>query len=143
MAVVAVVEPIGVDVMLVSGASGPDVTCQVSLAGLASVRPFADARTANVWLPTPRPLYDFGLVQAANAALSRLHSNVEPAWSAVNANVAVVAVVEPIGVDVMLVSGATGPPLPTVQLSVAGVASVPFDVAARTRKVCVPFARPV
>ena len=82
-------------------------------------------------------------MQAAKAALSRLHSNVEPAWSALKVKLAEVDVVEPIGVEVMLVSGATAPPLPTVHVSLAGVASVPFDVAARTRKVCVPFARPV
>src|SRR5688572_27209435 len=64
------------------------------------------ARTLNVCAPTASgPAYSFGEPQGAYAPLSRLHSNLAPAASAVNSNVADVCTVVRSGPDVMLTSG--------------------------------------
>ena len=75
------------DVIVVSGGTGA-VIVQVKLAGVASVPNPLTARTWNVWLPTARPVYDLGVVQAANAAPSSAHSNVAPAGVDVNEKLA-------------------------------------------------------
>jgi hypothetical protein len=125
------------------GSAGPAVidvfgaavsTVQVNVAGLASVLPNASrARTSKVWLPSARPEYACGLVQAVNAPPSSLQSNVLPASVEVNEKLAPVWLVGFAGVEVMLVSGAVAS---TVQVWVAAVGSVfPAGSVARTSKV--------
>src|SRR5437899_10420441 len=77
----------GLVVMVVSGAVVSMV--QVKLAGVASMFPAGSiARTWKVWLPAASALYLFGLVHAANAPPSSLHSKVLPALVAVKLKVA-------------------------------------------------------
>jgi hypothetical protein len=57
------------------------------------------ARTWNVWFPDANPLYAFGLVHAADFALSSWHSNVTPARASENEKVAVPSAVEAGGVE--------------------------------------------
>ena len=85
-------------------------------------------------------------MQAANAAPSSEHWNVEPCSSAEKLNVALVLLVsaagapEPIEVCGAVVSGGCW----TVQLKLAGVAStLPSASIALTRKVCPPTLRPL
>ena len=65
-------------------------------------------------------------MQAANAAPSSAHANVEPASFDENANVAPVLVVVEGGAESIVVSGGvvSGGPEPTVHVQVAGVGSV-------------------
>jgi hypothetical protein len=80
-------------------------------------------------------------VQTTKAAPSSKHWNVDPASLAVNAKLALVLVTVPLGPEVMVVSGGV---VSIVQLREAGVESVlPAASVARTRKVCVPFVKPV
>ena len=79
-------------------------------------------------------------MQAANGAPSRLHWKVEPLKVDVKPKVALVLFTDPLGPDVIVVSGATA--AFTVQDWLAGVGSVlPAGSTARTLKVCVPFTR--
>ena len=104
--VVAVIGPDGPPVMVVSGAGATTATVNVREAGVASTLPAASlARTANVCWPSARFVYACGEVHAANAALSRRHSNVAPG-SLVKANDAVFVVMVPVGPLVIVVSGA-------------------------------------
>src|SRR5439155_1341806 len=49
-------------------------TVQLAVAGVGSALPaLSVARTRKPWLPSARPLYACGLVQAVKAAPSRLH----------------------------------------------------------------------
>ncbi len=87
-------------------------------------------------------------MQAANAAASSAHSNVEPASELEKLNVASVALVVLAGPLSIVVSGGVvsggGVGSTIVHVCVAGVASVlPAPSVARTLKVCVPSARPV
>jgi hypothetical protein len=67
----------GPEPMVVWGAVAS--TAQLRLAGEPSTLPAASrARTRNWWLPPARPLYAFGEVQRAKAALSSEHSKVAP-----------------------------------------------------------------
>jgi hypothetical protein len=92
--VVAVIGPDGPPVMVVSGAAA--ATVNVRVAGVASTLPAASlARTENVCSPSARFVYACGEVQAANAAVSRRHSNVEPASVLVKPKDAEVAFVVP------------------------------------------------
>jgi hypothetical protein len=118
--------------MVVSGAvvsvGATVVTVQARTAGEASVLPAASvARTLNECEPALRPLYDFGVVHAAKAAASIRHWNVEPDSVAVNANDALADDVEPLGPDVIVVSG--------------GVVSVGGGALAPTTMVCMTCAR--
>jgi hypothetical protein len=111
-------------------------------AGVASTFPAPSvARTWNVCVPRARAEYVFGLVHAANAAASSLHSNVEPLSLEVKSNEAVVAVVGSAGADEIVVFGAV---TSTVHVYAAGVASMlPAKSVARTSKVCEPSASAV
>ncbi len=74
-------------------------------AGVVSLLPAAStARTSNVCGPSASVVVS-GVVQAAKAAPSRLHSNVAPA-SELNANVGELFLVGPLGPAVSVVSGA-------------------------------------
>ena len=64
------------------------LTVNVADAGVASALPSASvARTAKVWVPSASASVVNGVVQAANAAVSRRHWNVEPSSDAVKPNV--------------------------------------------------------
>ena len=79
----------------------------MKLAGVRSVLPAASvARTWKVCEPTARPEYALGDVQAANAAASSLHSNVEGVSDEEKENEALVSVVVAGGCAVIVVSGA-------------------------------------
>jgi hypothetical protein len=130
----------GDDVIVVLG--GPVSTVHVRAAGVGSVFPTASvARTCTVWLPSARPVYVLGLVQAANAPASSLHWNVLLASVEVNEKLALVAFVGLTGPSVIVVSGAVAS---TVHVKLAGVASVlPAGSVARTSNVWEPSVRPV
>src|ERR687895_763868 len=98
------------------------------------------ARTEKVCDPVARPVYAFGLVQAAYAAVSSLHSKVDPVSGERNWNVALVFVVDDCGPELITVSGGVWS---IVHVWTAGVGStLPAASFARTRKVCEPTARP-
>src|SRR6201999_2677108 len=120
----------------------PLVIVQLWVAGEPSTLPAASiARTRNECAPTARPLSARGDVQAAYAALSSEHSNVEPTSVAVNANDAVVAFVLAGGVVPIVVFGAA---VSIVHVYVSGEPSgLPNGAIARTRNVCVPALSPV
>ena len=114
---------------------------QFLVAGVASVFPAGSlARTWKVWDPLGKAVYVLGLVHAAKAAVSSLHSKVEPASVAVNVNVAVFGLLLPLGPPVIVVSGAV---VSMVHVALAGNASVlPTASFARTENVCDPVASP-
>ena len=119
---VETVVPIGGDVRYVSG-SGGSTTVHDSAAGVGSAPVAFFARTWNVCEPFASVVMSFGLEQPAKAAPSRLHSNVALPWFEAKVKVPVLtAVVEPIGSDVIVVSG-SGRVDATVHVSVAGVGS--------------------
>ena len=99
------------------------------------------ALTENEWLPAAKPVYAVGLVQLAKAPPSSEHWNVEPASDDVKLKLALVTFVGLAGAPVSVVLGAA---VSTVQVRVAGVASV-FESAsvALTWNVCDPTERPV
>src|SRR5687768_4024521 len=78
-----------------SGGGGGDAwISQVALAGEGSTRPAPSvARTAKLWLPTPRPAYSLGLAHGAKALASSWQANVTPAAVLVKVKVAAVSVV--------------------------------------------------
>ena len=123
--------------MVVSGGTVSTVKDQV--AGVGSRLPAPSmARTAKVCAPSASASVVNGVVQAANAAASRRHWNVEPSSDAVKPNVGAFSWVELPGLLVMVVSGGT---VSTVKAQVAGVGSMlPAPSMARTAKVCVPSA---
>ena len=92
--------------------------------------------------PNDRPVYSFGDVQAANAALSSEHSKLEPCSLPEKLNVALVLRVVAGGApEPIVVSGAA---VSMVQLWVAGDWSVlPAASVARTRNTWSPAERPV
>ena len=120
-ALVTLVTVGGFDVMLVLGTARS--TVQVMLAGVGSMF-FAGsiARTWKVWLPFAKPVYFFGLVQAANAAPFRLHWKALPAPVAVKLKLALALLVNDSGPDEIAVSGAM-PPTFTEKARTAGVGS--------------------
>lgn len=130
----------GFDVMLVSGAVASIV--HVYDAGDGSVLVAASiARTWNVWLPSPRPLYDFGFVHGAHEPESSLHSNVAGLSVDVKPNVGFGVFDGSDGVTEKLVSGGV---VSTVHVCVAGVPSLlPAASFARTSSVCGVSERPV
>src|SRR5687767_10420473 len=91
--------------MLVSGAAVS--TVQACVAGVWSVFLAAStARTWKVWAPSTSPLWLLGEAQAANAAVSSLHSKVAPASLAEKVNVAAVWLVGSAGAGgAIVVSG--------------------------------------
>ena len=101
------------------GLDWPDVQgaheiVQLQGAGDGSTLPAGSiARASKRWTPGARPRYVAGLEQTANAAPSRLHSKVDPAWFASKTNTASVSTVGSVGPDVIEVSGAA---VSTVQL---------------------------
>src|ERR687895_174543 len=98
--------------LAVSVCCGPQSTIrlpivQEAIAGVPSTLPAASiARTRKVCGPTARAEYDLGEVQAANAAESSEHSNVEGASDEENENDAFVSVVVSGGCAVIVVCGA-------------------------------------
>lgn len=64
------------------------------------------ARTSKTWAPPASPVRETGLVQDANAATSRRHSNVEPPSEEKSWNEADVERIVPEGPNGMVVSGA-------------------------------------
>jgi hypothetical protein len=139
VAVVDVATAAGVEPSVIVGATVSVV--QLKAAGVASRLPAASMpRARKVCEPSGRLAsgIETGELQAVNAAVSRLH------WSVASASVVIENDAGPLlgsgGKSVNAVSGAT---VSTVQLKVAGVASVfPEDVAA-TLKVCWPSGRPL
>jgi hypothetical protein len=93
--------------------------------------------TWNVWLPTARPLYAFGLAQLAKAAPSSAHWKVEPVSVAVKEKLALVDVVGLAGFAVIVVSGAA---VSIVQVLDAAAPVLPAASVALTWKVCEPSA---
>jgi len=67
-----------------------------------------------------RPVYGFGELQAVKAAPSRLQVKVDPAIVAVKLKLAEVELTDPVGPEVIVVSGARL----IVQVRLAGVGSV-------------------
>ena len=91
--------------------------------------------------PSARPVSASGEVHDENAAPSSRHSKVAPVSVAVNEKLADAVADGSAGCAVMVVSGA---PVSTLQVKLAGVASVlPAESVARTENVCEPSARPV
>ena len=135
--VVSLVEVPGLLVMVVSG--GTVSTVKVRLAGVASTLPAPSmARTSKVCEPSDRAAVVKGVVQAANAAASKRHWNVEPASVEVKVKVGVLSLVvlPAAGPPVMFVSGGVAS---TVKVRLAGVGSVLLaGSVARTSKVCAP-----
>jgi hypothetical protein len=86
-----------------------------------------------------------GLAQDAHEPESSLHSNTELGSLAEKANDALVAVVEPLGPESIVVSGAVvSVGWVTVHDRVAGEAStLPAASVARTLKLCEPVPRPL
>src|SRR5438128_7044753 len=109
----------------------------VKLAGVASTLPAGSvARTWKVWLPSASALWLCGLVQAANAAPSSLHSKVLPALVAVKLKLALVLLVRTGGLAVIVVSGAV---VSMVQVKLAvGGATCRAGSLARTWEVWLP-----
>src|SRR5438128_10472786 len=103
----------------------------VKLAGVASTLPAGSvARTWKVWRPSASALLLCGLVQAAKAAPSSLHSKVLPALVAVKLKLALVLFVTRRSSDLIVVSGAV---VSMVQVKLAGDAStLPAVSIART-----------
>jgi hypothetical protein len=128
----------GPDAIAVSGATVS--TVNVRVAGVPSAFPAASvARTEKVCDPLPSDAAVTGEEQAAKSAPSSAHANVELLSLEMNANVAVVSLVAPLGPDVIVVSGAVVSSGSTVHVCAAGVPSVfPAASVARTRRVCVP-----
>ncbi len=133
--------------MVVSG--GAVSTVQVRVAGEASVLPaWSIARTAKVWLPSARPLYDAGLVQAVKTAPSRLHSKVRLPGSEMSSVPVKMKEAEALLMDepsagplVMEVFGFT---VSMIQVKLAAEVSVlPAASVATTVKVWLPSATPV
>ena len=118
----------------------------VCVAGLASALPAASvARTLNVCDPTLRPLYSFGLVHEAHEAESNWQANVDPDSLELNANDALVEVVDAFGPEpIVVVGGVVSDGAVIVHVCVAGLASVlPAASVARTLKVCDATLRPL
>ena len=97
---------------------------QAKLAGLASRLPaWSLARTSKVWLPSARPLYCFGEVQAARHPASSRHSNEatpEPLSLPEKPKEAALRPERSAGWAVIWVSGAV---VSIVQVKLAGLAS--------------------
>ena len=73
-------------------------TVKLRDAGVASTFPAGSvARTSNVCAPSASGAVVWAELQAAQAPPSTRHSNVEPTWSAENANVGVASLVGPDG----------------------------------------------
>jgi hypothetical protein len=136
--------------LLIATVGGVLSTNQVNVAGVASTFPAPSfARTVKVCVPCARPVYAFGLVQAANASASSLHSNIAVESGDANTKVAVLALVPSGGVWVPLLTGpdeivVSGAVVSIVHVKLAGEAST-FAAAsfARTWKVCDPSASPL
>ena len=146
-AVVADVVAVGPEVIVVSGgvvsAGGALATVNARVAGVASVLPAASvARTETLCAPSVSVGVVHGLVHVAHAPASTRHSKDEPDSLDVNANVGVLSLVEPVGPELIVVSGgvvSAGGALATVNARVAGVASVlPAASVARTETLCAP-----
>src|SRR5436309_481453 len=107
-------------------------TVQVRDAGLGSVLPAGSvALTVNVWLPSARPVYVLGEVQAATLPPSSVQPNVEPVSLELNPKVAVSEVAVPDGPASIVVSGG---PVSTVTVRAAdagGLVAVATVGAAR------------
>ena len=121
-------------------------TVKVRLAGVGSVLPAGSvARTSKVCGPSASADVVNGVVQAANAAASTRHSNVEPASVEVKVKVGRVVVgrAARAGPPVMEVSGGwLSSTVETVKVRLAGVGStLPAASMARTSKVCGPSVR--
>jgi hypothetical protein len=129
----------GVEVIETLG--GVESIVQLKLAGVASTLPSASAaRTWKLWAPSASPEYAFGDEHEANAPASSAHSNVAGDSLALNAKLAAEEFVDAAGCAVIVVSG---PVLSTVQVKLAGVASVPTASFARTWNVCDPSPSPL
>src|SRR5439155_799770 len=118
-------------------------TVQLAVAGVGSALPaLSVARTRKPWLPSARPLYACGLVQAVKAAPSRLHwkpARPLPVSLPLKPNVAALDRIRPAGPLEIAVSGGV---LSTVQVYEAGVGSTSSAPStARTRKLWLPSAR--
>ena len=114
-------------------------TVKLRDAGVASTLPAGSvARTSNVWAPSASEAVVWAELQEPQAPASTRHSNVEPAWSAENANVGVESFVGPDGPLSIVVCGAA---VSTVKLRDAGVASTfAAGSVARTSNVWAPSA---
>ena len=134
-----IVSVVGAAVIAVFGAVVS--TVNVCAAALASVLPAASvARTANECEPSASLASVYGLVQEAQVPVdSTRHWKVEPDSLDVNANVGVASLVVPVGPDVIDVAGAVVSGTLTVNVRVAGEASVlPAASVALTPKVWLP-----
>ena len=136
----------GAELIVVFGA---DVsTANERVAGEASVFPAPSvARTPTLWAPLPSAVVVHGLVQPAHEPASSWHWNVDPPSVAVNANVGVVSLVDPVGPEPIVVLGAVvsdAGVVSTVNARLAGVASTLAAASvARTETLCGPSARAV
>ena len=139
--------------VLAGGAPPPSVVCgavvsgsivHVRTAGVASTLPAASvARTRSSRAPSDSPVYVFGELQAANAAPSSEHSNVEPGSLEDSVNVALRDVVVVAGPPAIDVSGASKSGAPNVSSSCGRLAEFSrlwsccsasaFSAASRTR----------
>ena len=124
----------------VSVTVGPVVsTRHVDVAGEDAFPAASTAFTWNVWLPSARPLYPFGLVHAAKPTPSSWHWKVEPPSPAVNSKLAVPV---PLGSVGPLVIVAVGAVTSIAQLKLATGPAFEAPSRALTSKVCGPSLRP-
>ncbi len=110
---------------------------QERLAGVASTFPAVSmARTWKVWVPSAKPVYSLGELQAVKVALSRLHSKVAPVSLEAKVNVAELLVTVPVGPAVIVVL--TG--LSTVTVRLAELVVLDPVSTARATMLCEPSA---
>jgi hypothetical protein len=127
----------GPDAIVVSGGVS---TVNSNSSGSASTTPSGLlALTSKAWWPSERPLRVCGDAHGAQGPKSSAHSNVEPAWSEENVNVALVTP----GSGSTGGSSAVSGGCTTVHSWCEGVASaLPAASTARTSRMCAPVARP-
>jgi hypothetical protein len=148
--VLSVVVRVGPRLIVVSGAvasaGGVASTVKERVAGVAPVLPAASvARTETLCDPSLSVGVVHGLVQSAHAPASTRHSKTAFDSEAVKANVGVLSPVEPVGPELIVVSGGVvSDAVVIVQVCVAGLASaLPAASLARTLKVCGPVLSPL
>jgi hypothetical protein len=125
-----------------NGTAGATVsTVHVALVAALVFPTASTPLTWKVWLPAARLLYACGLVHGANTEPSRLHVKVTPLCESVNESEAVVWFVGLLGA--LVIVGAGGAAVVTVQLYDVAALVLPATSVARTRKVWLPSARPL
>ena len=132
---------LGFDGLAVIDAVGAELSTVHPKVAATLVLPAAStAFTENVWLPSARPLYPFGLVQPAYAPPSIAHWNVADASSEANEKLADELALGSAGLAVI---DAVGAFVSTVHVKLAGFPTLPTVSVARTENVWLPSASPL